>query len=53
MISEQYLIDIAYLTIHVDAGALAFTKSENLPPRHLLPRHFDETSQNTQHNIVR
>ena len=42
------LLDIAYLTIHVDDGALAFTRRNNLPPRH-----FGETSQNTQHNIVR
>ena len=48
--------NIAYLIIHVDAGALAFTRCKNLPPRHLSrlpPRHFGKTSQNTQHNIVR
>ena len=47
------VLDITYLTIHVDAGALAFTRCKNLPPRHLPPRHFGETNQNTQHNIVR
>jgi hypothetical protein len=48
------LLDIAYLTIHVDAGAaLAFTQHKNLPPRHLPLRHFGEMSQNAQHNIVR
>ena len=40
---EPTLLDIAYLTIHVDARALAFTRCKNLPPRHLLPRHFGET----------
>ena len=50
---HSLLLDIAYLTTHVDAGALAFTQCENLPPRHLPPRHFGETSQNKQHNIVR
>ena len=39
------VLDIAYLTIHVDAGALAFTRCKNLPPRHLPPRHFGETSK--------
>ncbi len=41
------VLDIAYPTIHVDAGALAFTRRKNLPPRHLPPRHFGKTSQNT------
>jgi hypothetical protein len=39
------VLDIAYLTIHVDARALAFTRCKNLPPRHLPPRHFGETSK--------
>ena len=39
------MLDIAYLTIHVDARALAFTQCKNLPPRHLPPRHFGETSK--------
>jgi hypothetical protein len=43
-LSFSSLLDIAYLTIHVDAGALAFTRCKNLPPRHLPPRHFGETS---------
>ena len=45
------MLDIAYLTIYVDAGALAFAQHKNLPPRNLLPRHVGETSQNRQHNI--
>ncbi len=28
-----YLLDITYLTIHVDAGAMAFTQRKYLPPR--------------------
>jgi hypothetical protein len=27
------MLDIAFLTIHVDAGAMAFTRRKYLPPR--------------------
>ncbi len=40
---KKGVLDIAYLTIHVDAGALAFTRCKSLPPRHLSclpPRHL-------------
>jgi len=48
------VLDIAYLTIHMDAGVLAFKRHKNLPPRC-----FDKTSQwqdepkhTTQHSPV-
>ncbi len=39
------VLDITYLTIHVDAGVLAFTRCKNLSPRHLPPRPLSETSK--------
>ncbi len=60
---QMGVLDIAYLTIHLDDGLLAFTgKKFTAKTRHthvstccwdLPPRHFGERSQNTQHNIVR
>jgi hypothetical protein len=31
--SHYKMLDIAYLTIHVDAGAMAFSRRKYLPPR--------------------
>ncbi len=49
----NHVLDIAYLTIHADAGAMAFTRRKYLLPR--LPAETfrrDEPKHATQHSQV-
>ncbi len=50
---QKGVLDIAYLTIHVNAGAMAFTQRKYLPPR-LAAETFwqDEPKHTTQHSQV-
>jgi hypothetical protein len=50
---QKGVLDVAYLTIHVDAEAMAFTQRKYLPPR-LAAKTFrrDEPKHTTQHSQV-
>jgi hypothetical protein len=50
---QKGVLDIAYLTNHMDAGAMAFTRRKYLPPR-LAAETFwqDKPKHTTQHSQV-
>jgi hypothetical protein len=50
---QKGVLDIEYLTIHVDAGAMAFTRHKYLPPRLAAETFWQEKLKHTtQHSQV-